>query len=68
LRRAGLGRLRYGYSAQYPSPTSSSSITSTSHLFVPSDEDNNDDDDDGEEEEGEEDVMDCMSKIFPTRT
>ncbi len=67
LRRAGRGRLRYGYSAQYPSLTSSSSITSTSHLFIPSDKDN-DDNDDGEEEEGEEDVMDCMSEIFPTRT
>ncbi len=44
-----------------------SSITSTSHLFVPSDDDN-DNDNDGEEEEGEENVMDCMSKIFLTRT
>jgi hypothetical protein len=65
LRRAGRGRLRV--LGVVPSPTSSSLITSTSHLFVPSDDDN-DDDDDGEEEEGEEDVMDCMSKIFPTRT
>ncbi len=46
---------------------SSSLITLTSHLFVPSDDDDNDDNH-GEEEEGEEDVMDCMSKIFPTRT
>jgi hypothetical protein len=46
---------------------SSSLITLTSYLFVPSDDDN-DDDDDGDEEEGEEDVMDCMSEIFPTRT
>ena len=42
-------------------------ITLTSHLFVPLDDDNKDDND-GEEEEGEEDVMDCMSKIFLTRT
>jgi hypothetical protein len=48
---------------------SSSLITLTSHLFILSDNNNdNDDDDNGEEEEGEEDVMDCMSKIFPTRT
>ncbi len=63
--RAGRGRLRV--LGVVSSPTSSSSITLTSHLFVPSD-DNNDDNDDGEEEEGEEDVVDCMSEIFPTRT